>query len=291
MRKLRILMIGAHPDDPDGCGGGTALKYVARGDEVRFLSVSDGRAGHFSMPPDALAARRRKEADAVAALIGITYDVWDIPDGEVEASLENRRRIVRYIREFAPDLVITHRNNDYHADHRNVALLVQDASYLLTVPNYCMDTPAMAAMPVIAFFSDRFRQPPFRADVVVPIDEVADKKYEVLRAHESQYFEWLPFNKGTLDTVPEGDAARAEWFRSPRIPRDRVLTPVDLEGVVMPSNHSEYRMARSAVLYRDVLRAQYGDEAADRVAFAEAFEISEYGKQPRTGELAELFPL
>ena len=65
MKKLKVLMIGAHPDDPDGCGGGTALRYVARGDEVRFLSVSDGRAGHFSMAPELLAARRRKEADAV----------------------------------------------------------------------------------------------------------------------------------------------------------------------------------------------------------------------------------
>lgn len=290
MRKLKILMIGAHPDDPDGCGGGTALRYVARGDEVRFLSVSDGSAGHQSMAPAPLAARRRKEADGVAALIGITYDVWDIPDGEVEATLENRRRMVRYIREYAPDLVITHRNNDYHADHRNVALLVQDASYLLTVPNFCPDTPILPQMPVIAFFADRFKQPPFRADVVVPIDEVVDKKYEVLRCHESQYFEWLPFNKGTLDTVPEGAEARAEWFRNPRIPRDRVLTPEDLNIGVVPSNHSEYRMARAAVLYRDVLRAQYGD-AADKVLFAEAFEISEYGKQPKKADLATLFPL
>ena len=290
MKKLKILMVGAHPDDPDGCGGGTALRYVARGDEVRFLSVSDGRAGHFSMAPDALAARRRKEADAVAELIGITYDVWDIPDGEVEASLENRRRMIRYIRAYAPDLVITHRTNDYHADHRNVALLVQDASYLLTVPNICPDTPIMPQMPVIAFFADRFKNPPFRADVVVPIDEVVDKKYEVLRCHVSQYFEWLPFNKGTLHTVPEGDEARAEWFRTPRIPRDRVLTPADLAIGVVPSNHCEYRMARAAVLYRDVLRAQYGD-AADKVLFAEAFEISEYGKQPQKAELAELFPL
>ena len=290
MKKLKILMIGAHPDDPDGCGGGAAIRYVARGHEVRFLSVSDGGAGHQSMAPAPLVARRRKEADAVASLIGITYDVWDIPDGEVEANLENRRRMIRYIREYAPDLVITHRTNDYHADHRNVALLVQDASYLLTVPNICPDTPIMPQMPVIAFFADRFKNPPFRADVVVPIDDVVDQKYEVLRAHVSQYFEWLPFNKGTLDTVPEGDAARAEWFRTPRIPRDRVLTPADLAIGVVPSNHCEYRMARAAVLYRDVLRAQYGD-AADKVLFAEAFEISEYGKQPQKAELAELFPL
>jgi hypothetical protein len=145
-------------------------------------------------------------------------------------------------------------------------------------------------MPVIAFFSDRFKEPPFRADVLVPIDEVVDKKYEVLRCHESQYFEWLPFNKGTLDTVPEGAEARAEWFRTPRIPRDRVLLPEDLNIGATPSNHPEYRMARSAVLYREVLRAQYGD-AADRVLFAEAFQISEYGRQPKKEELSELFAL
>ena len=112
----------------------------------------------------------------------------------------------------------------------------------------------------------------------------------MLRCHESQYFEWLPFTKGTLDTVPEGAEARAEWFRTPRIPRDRVLMPEDLDIGATPSNHCEYRLARAAVRYRDVLRAQYGD-AADRVLFAEAFQISEYGKQPTKGQLAELFPL
>ena len=290
MRRLKVLMIGAHPDDPDGCGGGAAIRYVSHGHEVRFLSVSDGSAGHQSMARAPLAARRRKEADAAAELIGITYDVWDIPDGEVEANLENRRRMVRYIREYAPDLVITHRVCDYHADHRNVALLVQDASYLLTVPNFCPDTPIMPKMPVIAFFADSFTNPPFRADVVVPIDDVVDRKYAVLRCHESQYFEWLPFNNGTLDTVPEGDEARAEWFRSPRVPRDRALVETELAIGTTQSSYSEYRMARLAVLYRDVLRAQCG-EAADRVIFAEAYEISEYGRQPKGEELAMLFPL
>lgn len=286
---MRILMIGAHPDDCDGCGGGAALKYLARGDEVRFLSVSDGRCGHQEMAPDALAARRFAETQAVAAKMGIIYDVWDLPDGEMEATLGNRRRMVRYIRAFSPDLVITHRTNDYHPDHRNAALLVQDASYLLIVPHYCPDVPAMTAMPVIAFFADRFQQPPFRADVVVPIDEVMEKRYEIIACHESQYFEWLPFSKGVLDTVPADRAARLEWLREPRIPRDHVLRPEDL-NVHTPSNQSEYRAARAAALYRDTLRAQYGDEA-DKVCFADAFQISEYGKVPKRSEYSALFPI
>ncbi len=288
-RKLKILMIGAHPDDVDGCGGGTALKYVRRGHEVRFLSVSDGRGGHHEMSPDAVVARRRKEADAVARIGGVQYDVWDIPDGEVEATLSNRRRMICYIREFAPDVIFTHRNNDYHADHRNVALLVQDASYLLQVPNLYPEAPAMRGMPVIVFYSDRFKQPPFRADVVVPTDDVIDQKYELLNCHVSQYYEWLPFVANKLAQVPSDPAERLAWFRAPLLPRGRVLVKEDLDAVSV-HGHSEYREGKYAILGREKLREYYG-EAADHILFAEAFEISEYGRQPKKEELAELFPL
>ena len=156
MKKLKILMIGAHPDDADLCGGGTAIKYVSRGDEVRFLSVSDGSAGHQTMKREELAARRKAEAENAGLTFGVTYDVWDIPDGEVEANLNNRHRMIRYIRKFNPDLIITHRANDYHADHRNTSMLVQDSAYLLSVPNICPDVQIMERMPVVAFFSDGF---------------------------------------------------------------------------------------------------------------------------------------
>lgn len=288
-RKLKILMIGAHPDDVDGCGGGTALRYVNRGHEVRFLSVSDGRGGHHEMAPEAVVARRRKEADAVAKIGGVQYDVWDIPDGEVEATLSNRRRMICYIREFAPDVIFTHRNNDYHADHRNVALLVQDASYLLQVPNLYPEAPAMRGMPVIMFYSDRFKEPPFRADVVVPTDDVIDKKYEMLNCHVSQYYEWLPFTANKLEQVPKDPAERLAWFRAPLLPRGRVLVREDLDAVPVHS-HSEYREGKYAILGREKLREYYG-EAADRILFAEAFQISEYGRQPKREELSTLFPL
>lgn len=289
-KKLKILMIGAHPDDDDGCGGGTALKYVKRGHEVRFLSVSDGRCGHHEMSPEALIARRRAEADEVARIAGLQYDVWDIPDGEVVATLENRRRMICYIRAFNPDVIFTHRTNDYHADHRNVALLVQDASYLLQVPNLYPEAPAMRRMPVIVFFADRFKNPSFRADVVVPIDGEIDGKYDLLNCHVSQYFEWLPYTAGKLEQVPATPEERYAWFRAPLVPRDRVLCAEDM-ATPFPHSHSEYREARPSALYRDKLREQYGDEAADKVLFSEAFEISEYGRQPKREEYAELFAL
>lgn len=289
MEKLKILMIGAHPDDVDGCGGGTALQYVRGGHEVRFLSVTDGRCGHHEMAPEALIARRRAEADAVAARAGLTYDVWDIPDGEAQADLQTRRRMICYIRNFNPDVVFVHRTNDYHADHRNVALLVQDASYLLQVPNLYPEAPAMRRMPVIVFYSDRFQNPPFRADVVVPIDDVIDEKYELLNCHVSQYYEWLPYTANKLEQVPSDPAERLAWFRAPLLPRGRVLVKEDLDAVPAHS-HSEYREGKFAILEREQLRARYG-EAADHILFAEAFEISEYGRRPKPEELATLFPL
>lgn len=289
-KKLRVLMIGAHPDDDDGCGGGTALKYVKNGHTVRFLSVSDGRCGHHEMGPEALIARRRAEADEVARIAGLQYDVWDIPDGEVVATLENRRRMICYIRAFNPDIIFTHRPNDYHADHRNVALLVQDASYLLQVPNLYPEAPAMRRMPVIVFFSDRFKNPPFRADVVVPIDGEIDGKYQLLNCHVSQYYEWLPYTANKLEQVPTDPEARLAWFRAPLVPRDHVLSAEEM-ATPFPHSHSEYREARSSALYRDKLREQYGEEGADRVLFSEAFEISEYGRQPKPDEMKELFVL
>src|SRR5262249_52377405 len=149
---LRILVIGAHPDDGDLKAGGTAAKWCALGHTVRLVSLTNGQAGHQTMAGPALAQRRRAEAQAAAAVIGATYEVQDYPDGELDDSLPNRHRVIRLLRSFRPDLVLTHRSTDYHPDHRFTGLLVQDAAYLLTVPAICPDTPHLPASPVILYF-------------------------------------------------------------------------------------------------------------------------------------------
>jgi len=160
---MKILMIGAHQDDVEVRCGGITKKYIDLGHEVRFLSACNGCRGHHIMTPEETTARRTKESAAVAKLLGIQYDVWsDIDDCSLMADLETRRRMIRYIRKFTPDLIITHRTNDYHADHRNTALLVQDASYMLIVPHECPDVPAMREMPVIMYYEDPFTIPPFK---------------------------------------------------------------------------------------------------------------------------------
>ena len=266
---LRILIIGAHPDDADIKAGGTAAKWCALGHVVRMVSLTDGGAGHQSQRGPGLAARRRAEAEAAASAIGATYEVGDIPDGTLDDRLESRHRVIRMIRGFRPDLIITHRPTDYHPDHRFAGLLVQDAAYLLTVPAVCPDAPHLAASPVILYFSDAFRKPcRFEPHVVVDIDGEFDKVVEMLHRHQSQFYEWLPYNTGQLDQVPEGDEARRAWL-SDRV-RGRLLPLADR--------------------YRDLLRTIYGPEAGDRARIVEAFEASEFGAALDPSAWTRLFP-
>src|SRR6516225_6163720 len=170
MPTLRILVLGAHPDDADYKAGGTAALWRKLGHEVKLVSVTNGGAGHQILRGEALVARRRAEAQAAGAVIGATYDVLDHPDGALMPTLEARQQLIRLIRGFRPDLILTHRPNDYHPDHRYTSVLVQDASYMVTVPALVPDTPRLAANPVIAYLPDHFQKPyPFQPTVVVNV--------------------------------------------------------------------------------------------------------------------------
>ncbi|MBQ3134605.1 MAG: PIG-L family deacetylase [Oscillospiraceae bacterium] len=281
-KKLRVLMIGAHPDDCDISCGGTALKYIAAGHTVKFLSLCNGDRGHHEMSPEEIRVRRRGESLAVGKFAGLEYDVWeDSHDCMVEATIANRERLVRDIRKFAPDIIFCNRPNDYHADHRNAAILVQDASYMLIVPNFCPDTPALPSTPAILFFSDDFQNPPFVPDVAVDTTDVIDKQFEMMDLHVSQMYEWLPWTYHTLDTVPEGAAERLEWLHGTRVPREG--TPLTLEQMNEPqqSEICEYRFARKTAKFRDALIKRYGIEKGSKIPFAEFYQLCEYGGEFR----------
>jgi LmbE family N-acetylglucosaminyl deacetylase len=268
-RPLRVLLIGAHPDDADIKAGGSTAKWCALGHEVRLVSLTDGRAGHHSMAGPGLAKRRLAEAQASAATIGASYEVLDCPDGELDDRLEYRHRVIRLIRTFQPDLVITHRSTDYHPDHRFAGLLVQDAAYLLTVPAICPDVPHLAKSPVIMYFSDAFRKPcRFEPHVVVDIGPEFDKLVAMLHCHQSQFYEWLPFNAGHLETVPGEDSARRAWLAD-RIGR---------------------RIRPLADRYRELVIQTYGSEQGARVEYVEAFEVSEQGAPLDAEGRERLFP-
>ncbi len=282
---MKVLMIGAHPDDVELRCGGTAKKYVDIGYEVRFLSMLDGSGGHHILNRNETAARRYLETREVAKVLGITYDVWNIADCELVADLPTRARLTNYIRNYNPDLIFCNRPNDYHTDHRNASLLVQDASYLLIVPNYCPETKAMVRMPVIMHCEDHFKNPPFMPDIVIDIDDVVEVKYQITDKHESQVYEWLPYTYGELDTVPADHAERYEWLKGMNI--DAKTS----DSEVLKGTRGYCRgFALPAAYYRSKLVERYGKECGSGIRFAEAFAVCEYGMQLNGGNAKILFP-
>ena len=284
---MKILMIGAHQDDNEFRCGGLASKYAKLGHEVVFLSVCNGCGGHHILSKEETVLTRAKESQKVAEFLGITYDVWDIDDCSVMADLETRRRMIRYIRKINPDVIISHRTNDYMADHRIVGQIVQDASYMLIVPHECPDAPAMKSMPVILYNEDGFRNPPFSADVVIDMDDEIDTKLKIADMNKSQVYEWLPYTFGTLDSVPEDETERFEWLKGMNITEKTT----DEEILSLPSESGyAIRYAKPAAQFRKELIRRYGEKRGSEIRYAEAYEICEYGKQPTEEELKMIFP-
>jgi LmbE family N-acetylglucosaminyl deacetylase len=268
-QKLRVLIFGAHPDDPDFSAGGVAALYAQQGHTVKMISLTNGDAGHHEEGGAPLAWRRRAEAAAAGAALGVEYITLDIHDGTLLPTLENRNLVIGHIRAFAPDLVMVHRPNDYHPDHRYASQLVQDASYMVTVPNVVSNVPHLRTMPVIVHTWDHFQKPyPFQPHVVVAIDEVIEQKVDALHCHTSQVYEWLPYNGRYLEEVPADLASRRNWLRS----------------------RYEARLRRAAELYRAQLIQLYGVQRGQAVQFAEAFEACEYGLPLTESNRSALFP-
>ena len=269
--KLRIIAFGAHPDDCEFKVGGTAAKWAALGHHVKLVSVTNGDIGHWRMAGGPLAKRRTAEVHEAAQRLGITAEVLDIHDGELMPTLENRKKITRLIREWKADIVLSHRPNDYHPDHRYTGVLVQDSAYMVAVPFFCPDTPPLERNPVFLYYSDGFQKPnPFEADVAVSIDDVFAKKIDAVDALASQVYEGGAMgSEETLrqrfadDPVRRRERAEENWSRS---------------------------MSRNADRFRDTLIRWYGEEKGKAVKYAEAFQICEYGRRPSPDQLRKLFP-
>ena len=265
-KTIRVLALGAHPDDCDIKVGGCAVLWARMGHCVQFVSVTNGDAGHHEMGGGPLARRRAEEARRAGEIAGIQYIALDNHDGELMPTLEARKQLIRLIRRFNPDLILTHRPNDYHPDHRYTSILTQDSAYMVTVPNICPDAPHMSRNPVIMYMSDGFQKPlPFQPTVAVCIDEAYEAKIDMLHQHESQFYEWLPYNGGYLSEIPEGEKERRAWL-------------------------AKRRGLPNADAWRGLLIHLYGEEKGSAAQHAEAFELSEYGARPRLKELLTLFP-
>lgn len=264
----RLLIFGAHPDDPEFAAGGLATLYRQLGRPVKLISVTDGRSGHHEKFGDELVTIRRAESVASGAVIGAEYETWDFPDGSLEPTLEVRERIISEIRTWRPDLVLTHRTNDYHPDHRAVGQAVQDACYLVTVPGVVADIPALNQDPVVASLPDLFTRPcPLRPDIILDVEPFLDSIVSMLACQASQVFEWLPFNHGRESDLPEDPQARIAWLKD---------------------WYCE-RLALRRQRFDNALTTA-SDPAASSVRFIEVFEISEYASGLDAERRELLFP-
>ncbi len=268
--QLRIIAFGAHPDDCEIRAGGVAALWGQQGHQVKFVSTTNGDIGHWRESGGALAQRRTKEVQAAAKILGIQTQVLDNHDGELMPTLENRRTVTRLIRDWKADIVLVHRPNDYHPDHRYTSILVQDAAFMVICPFFCPDTPHLKTNPVFLYYSDRFQKPqPFKPDLVVSIDPVIDKKVDALAKLESQFIEGcVTGHEGLIPKTPEG------WETARQRVRERF----------------KKRFAATANKYRAKLIELYGEDKGKNVKYAEAFELCEYGRQPSKEELLKLFP-
>lgn len=265
--KSRIIVIGAHPDDCDSDAGGLAALLAEMGHAVKFVAVTNGDAGHHKIQGKALAERRYAETQEVAKRLGVAYDVLDNHDGMLLPNLEVRLQIIRKIREWNADVVIAPRPNDYHPDHRYTGVLVQDAAYMVAVPNIAYDVPALRKNPVFLYTRDNFQRPnPFRPDIAVDITSVYKKKISGLDAHVSQFYEWMPWIGHYEKEVPAGKEERFQWLMK------------RYEETIKPE-------------FRASLVKWYGEEKAKQVKYVEAFEICEYGAQPTEEDIRRLFPM
>ncbi len=268
---MNIVCVGAHPDDAEFYAGGSMLLWTDQGHKVTAVSLTNGDIGHHGMEPAELAARRAAESREAARRGG--YDTLTLGhhDGELMPSLEARKELVRLLRRLQADVVLSHRPCDYHPDHRYTAMLVQDAAFMVTVPRFCPETPALRANPLFLFMMDAFTRPAaIRPDMLVDVDGVMDRKWALLDAMESQFYEWLPWLDRRLGEVPPPEAgaeARRAWL----------------------VRHYSPWLAEFTNQHRDDLCRMYGERGGS-IHFAEVFEVSEYGRDPDTEELFALCP-
>jgi len=265
-QKINVVVIGAHPDDCDLDAGGTAIKFAQMGHQVLFISTTNGDAGHFNKGGTTLAKIRKAEAEEAGKRFGITYKVLDNHDGLLMPDLNLRLELIRLIREWKADVVIGPRPYDYHPDHRNTAIALQDAAFLVIVPNIAPETPALKKNPVFLYTEDRFKKPnPFTPDIVVDISDVFEQKMYAVSAHQSQFFEWLPWLAGESANVPKTESARLKWL-------------------------AESRKGYISAGLKAGLSKWYGNKS-ELVKYVEAFEICEYGSYPNDAEIKRIFPM
>lgn len=166
---LHIVAVGAHPDDIELSMAGLLIRFALAGHQITWVVATDGAAGSGGRDAN-LAERRGREAAAGAAAAGADLRTLSLPDGQLGWSSQGPIMIGEALATLAPDLVVTHALNDYHADHRAVARYVTD-----TLP---IGVPLMRADTMLGLH--------FVPELLVDVSNVFEAKLVALAKHVSQ---------------------------------------------------------------------------------------------------------
>ena len=198
---MRVLAVGAHPDDLEILCGGTLARYASEGHDVVMCHATTGDMGSFVHSREEISAIRVEEARRAAAVIGAEHATLGLCDGEASAADPAQKRlVVDLVREVRPDVVITHAPNDYMGDHNEVSKLVFECSFYATFPNLETGRPRHDAVTPI-YYMDTVAGLGFVPTEYVDITETMETKVAMLEAHASQ-LEWLRDHDG-VDIVEE----------------------------------------------------------------------------------------
>lgn len=212
-----ILFIHAHPDDAEILAGGTLALLAQTGNPVTIATMTPGDCGTTEYGPEEISGIRRCEAASGAELISAKYICAEFRDMAIFNDDGSRRRVTELLRRVRPDVVITASPADYHCDHEATSILVRDACFGASAPNYKTGQASAAeALPAIPhlYFTDsvggvsRFGIV-IKPDFLVDVKSTFAIKREMLARHSSQR-EWLKRQHGIDDYIETME----EWTRS-----------------------------------------------------------------------------
>lgn len=266
---LRIMFIGAHIDEAEAFAGGTLALYSKMGHKIKILSLTNSNLGHGVLGGHAIVKKRMDEAAKVSGILNAEYDVVDIPDGELEADIRTRKLVIRKIREFEPDVVITFTAEGWgHPDIRAAGKLVHDAScFVPNTPNICPTVKAMDKSPLYLIVADYASHERVKSDIVICIDEVFDTKVKIYYAHKSQD-EFSNYRNGITTEITESFEEQKQKL-------------INYHNSIIGINDIKLK----------ALKKYYGGSEMAKMQFFESFEIAPYNIEYSDKELKNYFPM
>ena len=175
----KVLVIGAHPDDPESMCAGTMLKLKAMGAEVVAVYLTSGEAGIVGKTHEQARTIRQAEARKACEVLGVRAVFLTQTDGNAEVNKERYAEMKALIEAEQPDMVITHWPIDSHRDHRVCSILVYDAWRMTGRGFDLYYSEVMTGM----------QTQNFTPTLWVDITDYREKKIEAYLCHESQELE------------------------------------------------------------------------------------------------------